>query len=111
MGAATKEERARMEQLMAHNLVGPIVQAGEFAEATVEALEKDNPGKKLEVIRRASYIRIYGESPIRLTKASLEESLGREVRFPGEVEVNLSSFTGRIKPSSEEIVWYFETKV
>ena len=101
----------KVEDLIKHNLVGPIIQAGQFADAVVDALIKDNPGKKLEVIPRTSYVRVYGEAPVKLTKKSLEEALGREVRFPGEVEVNLSSFTGRIKTGSDEIVWYFDTKI
>ncbi len=105
------KEKERLESLMKHNFVGPILQAGDFAEAVVEALKKDNPDKEITVIKRASYIRVYGESPIRLTKKTLEEECGRQVDFPGEVEVNLSSFTGRIKPGSEEIIWYFESKM
>ncbi|TRM89015.1 toluene monooxygenase, partial [Sulfolobus sp. E3] len=37
-----------------------------------------------------------------------EKLAGREVRFPGEVEVRLSAFAGRIITTGSYIKWYLE---
>lgn len=102
-------ERSEIEALLHQNWVGPVIQAGEFADAVIEALKADNPGKEIKLFHRGSYVRVLGEKRLRLRKESLEKELGRSVRFPGEVEVNLSAFAGRIRTASDEIEWYYES--
>ena len=40
------------------NLVGPVIQAGEIADAVVAAVQEDNAGKEVPVADRGSYVRI-----------------------------------------------------
>ncbi len=101
-------DEINMEALLEKNWVGPVMLAGEFAEAVIEALQADNPNTELQLFPRISYVRVLGEGRLKLSKDSLEEMLGRSMRFPGEVEVNLSSFAGRIKVGSEQMEWYYE---
>jgi toluene monooxygenase system protein D len=100
---------SEIEALLHQNWVGPVIQAGEFADAVVEALKTDNPGREIRLFHRGSYVRILSERRLKLRRESLERELGRPVRFPGEVEVNLSAFAGRIRTSSDEIEWYYES--
>ncbi len=101
--------KSDIEVLLQQRWVGPVIQAGEFADAVIEALKVDNPNKEIKIFHRGSYVRILGEKHLELRKESLEEALGRAVRFPGEVEVNLSAFAGRIRTASDKIEWYYES--
>lgn len=103
-------DRQIMHELLEKNWVGPVLQSGEFADSVVEALENDNPRSDIRVFPTGSWVRILAESPLKLRRDSLRAVLGRDLRFPGEVEVNLSAFAGQIRTSSEEIEWYFGAK-
>jgi len=103
-------DRHLMHELLEKNWVGPVLQSGEFAESVVEALAADNPEAEIRVFPAGSWIRVLAESPLKLRRDSLRAVLGRDVRFPGEVEVNLSAFAGQIRTSSDEIEWYFGPK-
>ena len=96
-----------VHELLRKNWVGPVLQSGNFAESLVEALEADNPEHEIRVFPNGSWVRILAASPLKLRRESLQKALGRDVRFPGEVEVNLSAFAGQIRTSSDEIEWYF----
>lgn len=101
------DDREKVHELLGRNWVGPVLQSGEFADSVVEALGGDNPGADIRVFPTGSWVRVLAASPLILRRASLREALGRDVRFPGEVEVNLSAFAGQIRTSSDEIEWYF----
>jgi hypothetical protein len=58
------------------DLVGPVIRAGNLAEAVVEAVAADNPGKDVLVLDRDDYIRIHTVGECRLTLASLQAALG-----------------------------------
>ncbi|QGA53731.1 toluene monooxygenase [Sulfolobus sp. E5-1-F] len=90
------------------NMVGPVLMKDEFSYGVVEALALDNPNTFKGVVDRGSYIRIVGERELILNKSTLEEVLGREVRFPGEVEVRMSAFAGKITVRGDYIKWYLE---
>ncbi|WP_377645397.1 MmoB/DmpM family protein [Oryzobacter terrae] len=83
--------------------VGPVIQAGELAEAIAEATRVDNPGKRVEVRHRGSYVRIEvdgGECVIR--RETVEQQLGRPFRMR-DLEVSMPSFVGRIETSTERV--------
>ena len=62
-------------------VVGPIIQAGEIAEAIIEAAGIDNEGSKVNIVDRGSYIRIQLESECILRRETIENSLGRPFRM------------------------------
>jgi toluene monooxygenase system protein D len=82
--------------------VGPVVQAGELADAVAEAIRIDNEGKRVDVRSRGSYVRIEvdgGECVIR--RQTIEEQLGRPFRMR-DLEVSMPSFVGRIETGTEQ---------
>jgi len=90
------------------NIVGPVLNKDEFAYGVIEAIAADNKKTFIGVIDRGSYIRVVGERELILIKSTLEKILGRNVRFPGEVEVRMSAFAGKIIVTGDYIKWYLE---
>lgn len=91
------------------NLVGPVIQAGEFAEAIIEAIREDNPGKEVHLRSRASYVRIELEGECKLRRETVQAKLGRPFQLT-EIEVNMPSFVGQIETGDEEMRFYFDRK-
>lgn len=94
------------DELLRNNRVGPVMRAGEVAEAVKEAAVLDNPGKEIVVEDMNAYVRIYTDGELVITRASMEECLGRPFLMQ-ELEVNLSSFAGRIETGSQQFRFYF----
>lgn len=88
-------------------LVGPVIRAGEVADAVALAIEDDNPGRAVRVTDRGDYVRIEVDGRCRLTRRSLEHHLGREFALP-ELEIEMPSFAGRLSTRTDEYVWYLE---
>jgi toluene monooxygenase system protein D len=97
---------SQFDELLKNNQVGPVMRAGEVAEAVKEAAVMDNPGKHVLIDDMNAYIRISTESELILTQASLEECLGRPFKMQ-ELEVNLSSFAGQIETRSDQFRFFF----
>jgi toluene monooxygenase system protein D len=90
------------------NLVGPVIRAGEIADAVALAIEDDNPGRAVRVTDRGDYVRIEVDGRCRLTRRSLEHHLGREFSLP-QLEIEMPSFAGRLSTRTDEYVWYFKS--
>ena len=93
-----------------NNRVGPILRSGDVANAAVEAVEIDNPGKEITVQDKLAYIRISCDNECILTRATMEEMLGRPFKMT-ELEINLSSFAGHIETNAEVTRFYFNKTV
>ncbi len=93
-----------------NNRVGPIMRAGEVAQAAVEAAEMDNPDKEIFVEDRLAYLRIAAEGELILTRESMEECLGRSFQMQ-DLEINLSSFAGQIDAGTDRVRFYFDKKL
>lgn len=93
-----------MERTAGRHLVGPVLQAGEIANAVIDAIRIDNPGMDVDIVDRGSYIRVHTVGLCRLTRQSLEEAMGHPIELT-EIEPVLASFAGRISTGSDEIVW------
>jgi len=90
--------------------VGPVVQAGELAEAVAEAAAIDNDGQRVEVRNRGSYVRIEvdgGECILR--RETIEEQLGRPFQMH-ELEISMPSFVGRIETGTEQVRFFLAHK-
>ncbi|HYH52215.1 MAG TPA: MmoB/DmpM family protein [Acidimicrobiia bacterium] len=85
--------------------VGPIIQAGEIAEAVAAAVREDNAGKQVNVIDRGSYVRIEVDGECIIRRETLENELGRPFRM-SELEVNMPSFVGQIETASDHIRFF-----
>jgi hypothetical protein len=93
----------------AHDLVGPVIRAGNLAEAVIEAVEADNPDRDVLVLDRDDYVRIHPTSQCRLTRSSLERSLGQPFQLAA-LEIDMPSFKGRLSTRTDEYVWYYATQ-
>ena len=85
--------------------VGPILRMSDDIDGIIQALRDDNPGQEIRVIDRSAYVRVEGEPPLRLTRKSIENHIGREFEMR-ELQLLMSAFSGKIDSStSEELVW------
>ncbi len=96
------------DDLLSNNRVGPIMRAGEVAEAVAEAAIIDNPGKEIVVEANGAYSRIYTDDELIITQKTLEEELGRKFDM-NELEINLASFAGRIEIIKTQARFYYLT--
>jgi len=88
-----------------NNRVGPVMRAGELADAIVEAAREDNPGKEIRVDDKRAYLRIDTDDEMILRRETIERNLGRPFKM-NDLEVDLSSFAGRIETSPDQIRFY-----
>lgn len=90
-------------------MVGPVVRGldGNLADAVIAAIETDNPDADVLVDDQGGYIRIHTPNVCRLTRASLEDALGRTFKLH-QLEPQLAGFAGRMKSGDDEIVWFLE---
>jgi toluene monooxygenase system protein D len=88
------------------NWVGPVLRAGDLAEAVAQAIAQDNPGKRVNILDRGDYVRIHTEQQCRLTRQTLERQLGHpyELRL---LELEMPSFSGRLETGADQYVWYY----
>lgn len=96
-----------MSQATSKNAVGPVLQAGEFADAVIEAIRDDNPGKTVQVHTRASYVRIEVDGECTVRRETVQAKLGRPFKM-SEMELNMPSFAGQIETGNEQIRFYFD---
>lgn len=101
---------ARQDDDERKNAVGPVLRAGEMADAVLQALEEDNPGKQFVVEDHLAYVRIETEGECIVRRETLERALGRPFQMP-ELEVNLTSFAGRIETTDDHMRFYLAKRL
>ncbi len=90
-----------------NNRVGPVLRQGALAMAVVEAAAVDNPDRIIAIDDKVAYVRISTDGEMILRRSTIEEMLGKPFQMR-ELEVELSSFSGRIENGAEQIRFYFE---
>ncbi|WP_454839848.1 MmoB/DmpM family protein [Pseudomonas hormoni] len=93
-----------------NNRVGPVMRAGELAEAVAEAAREDNPGKEIRVDDKRAYLRIDTDDEMIIRRTTIEQALGRPFKMP-ELEIDLSSFAGQIQTNPDYVRFYFAKRV
>lgn len=93
-----------------NNRVGPVMRHGELALAVAEAAQIDNPGKTIVVDDKIAYLRIETDDELVLTRATIEDFLGRPFSM-NDLEVELASFAGRIDTGSDRVRFYYATRL
>lgn len=88
--------------------VGPVLRMCDDVELVVRAIQDDNPPDSLQIVDYGAYVRVQRSRFLRLTRASLERHVGVGFQM-SQFESIMSAFAGRIRTSSDEIVWYFRT--
>ncbi|MCB0998231.1 MAG: MmoB/DmpM family protein [Ilumatobacteraceae bacterium] len=91
-----------------NNRVGPVMRHGELALAVAEAAQIDNPGKTIAIDDKIAYLRIATDDELVLTRATIEELLGRPFSM-NDLEIELASFAGRIDTGSDSVRFYYAT--
>jgi len=94
------------DNALENNRVGPVMRAGDIAQAVAEAAEIDNPDKEVTVDDKVAYLRIAAEDELILNRETIEECLGRPFRMQ-ELEINLSSFAGNIEMDTDHVRFYY----
>lgn len=90
-----------------NNRVGPVLRQGALAKAVAEAAEVDNPDRIIAIDDKVAYVRISTDGEMILRRTTIEEMLGQPFQMR-DLEVELSSFAGRIDNAEEYIRFYFE---
>lgn len=89
-----------------NNVVGPIMRQGDLAKAVAEAAAVDNPDKEITIDDKLAYVRVQAEDEMIIRRSTIEEMLGRSFKM-GDLEVDLSSFAGRIESTADQVRFYF----
>jgi len=79
---------------------------GELAQAVAEAAKIDNPGRTILVDDKVAYLRIQTDDEMIITQDTIEDLLGRPFSM-NSLEVELSSFSGRIETQDRAVRFYF----
>ncbi len=83
--------------------VGPVLHSTPFARTVISAIRDEN--ECVIVHDEGAYLRVLAPRICRLSRAGLEAVTGAAVRFPGELEVVMSSFMGVIELTEDDVVW------
>jgi len=85
------------------NRVGPVLHTTPFARSVVAVIEEEN----MDVLVRdeGAYLRVLVPRVCRLSRAGLEAATGLAIRFPGDLELVMSSFTGVLALTEDDAVW------
>ena len=88
--------------------VGPVLHATPFAHVVAAVIEDENDD--VVVLDEGAYLRVLAPGTCRLSRAALEAATGPAIRFPGDLEIVMSSFTGVLKLADDGVVWTLATE-
>src|SRR5258708_26327909 len=83
--------------------VGPVLHATPFARSVASVIEEETT--HVLVRDEGASLRVLVPRVCRLSRAGLEAATGLAIRFPGDLEVVMSSFTGVIQLTEDGAVW------
>lgn len=84
--------------------VGPVLEDGPLARALIAAITDENP---VAVVQdEGAYLRVMSPRRCVLTRARVEDEFGAPVQFPGDLEVVMPSFAGRMRLTEDEAEWW-----
>lgn len=83
--------------------VGPVLEASELGRAVLTAILSLNAD--VRVHDRGAYLRVSATGRCVVTRAAIESALGRSVVLPGDLELAMPSFKGRLRVDSERASW------
>lgn len=89
--------------------VGPVVRAGDVAQAVIDAVRIDNPDREVLVEDHAAYVRVHCPWECILREETLSETIGRPFHMR-ELEVNLASFAGQIEFGTDYVRFYYQSR-
>jgi toluene monooxygenase system protein D len=92
-----------------YDRVGPVLQSGTVASAIIAAIEDLN--QDVMVVDRGAYVRVLVPRCCIVTRAAIEEHLGRPFRFPGELETVMTAFKGTLELNQADAAWRFDSRL
>jgi len=84
-------------------LVGPVLEAGDTAQAVIAAIRERHP--EVEVRDQGSYLRVLCPRRCSVAREAIEQRLGRGFVLPGELEQIMPSFRGRLRIDEDHAEW------
>jgi len=87
----------------AHLGVGPVLHTTPFARSVVAVIEEENTHVTIQ--DEGAYLRVLVPRVCRLSRAGLEAATGLAIRFPGDLEVVMSSFSGVLQLTEDSALW------
>ncbi len=90
------------------SVVGPVLQPTQLGRAVVAAIQVQNDD--VVVQDEGAYIRVSTPRVCRLTKAETEMQLGHSVRFPGDLEIAMPSFSGLVEITETGATWWLASE-
>lgn len=90
-------------------LVGPVLETGETANAVIAAIRSLNEGD-IVLQNRGAYVRILVPDRCIVTCDAIQKELGHPFTLPGDLECIMPSFKGAFEVSEEQAVWSFGAK-
>ena len=91
----------------AQDAVGPVLESSELGRAVLRAIQSLN--HDVEVIDRGSYLRVHAARRCVVTRQAIEAALGRPFLLPGDLELAMPSFRGRLMIDADQAVWEVQT--
>jgi toluene monooxygenase system protein D len=88
--------------------VGPVLQSTQLGRAVVAAIQAQNDD--VVVQDEGAYIRVTAPHVCRLTKTETEMRLGHTVRFPGDLEIAMPSFSGLVEITETDATWWLPSE-
>ena len=88
--------------------VGPVLQPTQLGWAVVAAMEEENDG--VVVHDEGAYLRVLAPRVCRVSRSAVEACAGAPVRFPGDLEVIMSSFAGLVAMDEDGAVWWLASE-
>lgn len=92
------------------NVVGPVLRAGELADAVIEAAREDNPGREVIVTDQLAYIRVGVDHECLLRRDTVEKHLGRPF-IMAELETDLAAIAGQLEVTESSMRFFFNKTV
>ena len=83
--------------------VGPVLHATPFARSVVSVIQDENTHVLIQ--DEGAYLRVLVPRVCRLSRAGLEAATGSAIRFPGDLEVVMSSFSGVLQLTEDSALW------
>jgi hypothetical protein len=88
---------------MTQDAVGPVLETGRVAEAIIAAIQASNA--EVVLVPRGGYTRILVPRRCTVSRAIVEEHLGRSIEFRRELEKAMPSFKGTFVLTDDYAEW------
>ena len=86
--------------------VGPVLEATDAGRAVVAAIVALNPDARIQ--DRGAYLRVSVPGRCVVTRSAIEAELGREVEWPGGLELVMPAFQGLLSLDEDGAEWRLE---